>query len=221
MRLVVDNDWPNLAAERLDDRQRLCLPTGRTPIPFYDRLAPHALSESTVFLLDEFGLPFGHPARCDSLLHAALLDRVPPKRFERPMSEAENLDLECRRYHDLVTSAGGLDLSVLGLGLNGHLGLNEPGSLQDSTTRRVELTQETIDGARSYGADPPPTWGIALGLSEILASTEIWLLVSGRHKAEVLAATLTDRPTASLPASFLQNHPSATVYADRAAATLL
>jgi glucosamine-6-phosphate deaminase len=220
MKLVVDKEWPVLAADQLGHRNRLCLPTGQTPLPFFEQFDAQALARSTVFLLDEFGLPVGHPARCDSLLQRALLDRVVPNHFERPRSEAEDLEAECRRYHRAVTD-GGLELTVLGLGRNGHVGLNEPGSAKDTATRRVELTEETIEGTRRYGADPPPTWGIALGLSEILASDEIWLLVSGEHKAEVLASALSGPETSTLPASFLQSHQSLTVFADRAAAARL
>lgn len=215
--MIVDDNWPALAASRLGRRKRLCLPTGKTPLPFYDLLAPNALSTTVVFLLDEFGLPVGHPARCDSMLKGALLDRVPAAHFERPMTEAQDLDAECARYHQVVTS-GVLDLTVLGLGLNGHLGLNEPGSLIHSKTRRVELTSETMVGAKEYGADPPPTWGIALGLWEILSSSEIWLLVNGEHKADVLAAALTGPIAAGLPASFLQTHVNLSVFTDGAAA---
>ena len=89
------------------------------------------------------------------------------------------------RYRDLIDD-GGLDLAVLGLGMNGHLGLNEPGSGAHQPTRVVELTAETREGARRYGANPPPTWGLAVGLAEILAAREVWLLVTGPTKAEVL-----------------------------------
>jgi glucosamine-6-phosphate deaminase len=151
------------------------------------------------------------------MLRRALLDRVRPRRFEGPEPNAGDLDAECRRYHEAVVSTG-LDLTILGLGRNGHLGLNEPVSSIDSMTRRVELTPETIDGARGYGADPPPTWGIALGLAEIMASDEVWLLVSGEPKADVLEKALQGSVSADLPASFLQTHDNLTVFADHAAA---
>ena len=220
MKFVVDDNWPVLAVGQFGQRPRLCLPTGKTPIPFYDTLPANALNQTTVFLLDEFGLAAGSPARCDVMLRSALLDRVPARRFERPMTEADDLESECARYHDLV-SVEGLDLAVLGLGRNGHLGLNEPGSTPDATTRVVELAEETSEGARSYGADPPPTWGIALGLAEILESKEIWLLVSGEAKAKVLEAAVLGPTTSKLPASFLQTHANVTVFADRAAAAAL
>lgn len=220
MQLTVADDWPSLAASVLGRRERLCLPTGITPIPFYDQLAPDALAATTVFLLDEFGLPTNHPARCDSMLKKALLNRVPPQRFERPRTEATDLDAECDRYHKLVVDVG-LDLAILGLGRNGHLGLNEPGSEIGTKTRKVELAPETSEGARAYGADPPPTWGIALGLSEILASSEIWLLVSGAHKAVVLTSALSGPLTSAMPASYLQSHSKLIVFADRDAAAML
>lgn len=220
LRLIVGDNWVAKATDQLGHRKRLCLPTGRTPGPFYDRLAADSLRETTVFLLDEFGLPVGHPARCDSMIKRSLLDRVPAQGFERPMTEAEDLDGECERYHQLV-SAQPLDLAILGLGRNGHLGLNEPGSTIDSKTRRVDLAPETIEGAKAYGADPPATWGVTLGLAEILGAREIWLLVSGRAKSEVLTAALSGPISSGLPASFLQTHDELTVFADGAAGALL
>jgi glucosamine-6-phosphate deaminase len=151
------------------------------------------------------------------MLQRALLDRVQPRRFEGPEPNVDDVDAECRRYHEAVVSTG-LDLTILGLGRNGHLGLNEPGSSIDSVTRRVELTAETMDSARSYGADPPPTWGIALGMAEILASEELWLLVSGKPKASVLEQALRGPVSTDVPASFLQTHDNLTIFADHAAA---
>jgi len=199
---------------------RVCLATGATPTPVYGRLAADALATTTVFLLDEFGdLPAGHPGRCETMLRTALLDRVPAAEFHFPDVDTPDLDVECRRYRDLL-NAGGLDLAILGLGRNGHLGLNEPGSTPDAPTRVVELTEETREGARSYGADPPPTWGLAVGLAEILAAREVWLLVTGSAKAAVLAQVVNDPVTVQIPATFLRAHPNAVIWAGRPAAPL-
>lgn len=200
---------------------RICLATGATPIPVYVRLPVDSLATSTVFLLDEFGgLPTGHPGRCETMLRTALLDRVPAAAFHFPDVEARDLDLECRRYGTLI-SEGGLDLAVLGLGRNGHLGLNEPGSTADQPTRVVELTEETREGARKYGADPPPTWGLAVGLAEILAAREVWLLVTGSGKAAVLAQVVNEQVTDQIPATVLRTHPNTVIWADEEAASLL
>ena len=217
--------WAGTVAAEFKDRLgtglRLCLATGATPGPVYALLASDALAASTVFLLDEFGgLPQGHRARCETMMRSALLDRVPAREFQFPVVDTSDLETECRRYRDLIND-GGLDLAVLGLGMNGHLGLNEPGSGAHQPTRVVELTSETREGARRYGADPPPDWGLAVGLAEILAAREVWLLVTGPTKAEILDGVVTGPMTKQLPASFLRTHPNAIIWADEEAGSLL
>ena len=208
-----------LAARLRGPARRLCLATGATPVPVYRRLAPDALRTSTVFLLDEFGglLP-GHPGRCQTMLQKDLLDRVPAAAFRFPDVDTSDLDGECVRYRDSI-NVGGLDLAVMGLGTNGHLGLNEPGSTTAHITRIVELTEETRMGARRYGADPPPTWGLAVGLAEIMAAREVWLLVTGPSKAAILARVINDPVSERIPATFLRNHPNSIIWADQEAAT--
>ena len=218
--------WPEAVTGELKGRLatpglRVCLATGATPLPVYGRLPADALAATTVFLLDEFGdLPAGHPGRCETMLRTALLDRVPSAEFHFPDVDAPDLEVECRRFRDLI-SEGGLDLAILGLGRNGHLGLNEPGSTADAPTRVVELTEETREGARNYGADPPPTWGLAVGLAEILAAREVWLLVTGAAKAAVLARAVNDPVTIQIPATSLRAHPNAVIWSDEPAAALL
>ncbi|HKY49189.1 MAG TPA: glucosamine-6-phosphate deaminase [Acidimicrobiia bacterium] len=220
------SSWAEAVTAELIDRLepaglRLCLATGATPLPVYARLPGDALATSTVFLLDEFGgLPAGHRGRCEMMLRNALLDRVAAGEFHFPDVDAPDLDVECRRYRDLINE-GGLDLAVLGLGMNGHLGLNEPGSTADQPTRVVELTAATREGARNYGADPPPTWGLAVGLMEILAAREVWLLVTGSSKADVLARVVNDEVTDRVPATLLRTHPNSIIWADEAAAARL
>ena len=225
-------DWADRVASLLADRiasapaLRLCLPTGSTPLPVYERL-PAALHErgvsmahATVVLLDEYvGLPDGHPARCDSMLRRTLIDRLDPTptfiRFE-----VDELDpaAACAALAARLDAIGGLDLVVLGLGTNGHLGMNEPGSAAASTTRPVDLAPETVWAARGYGADPPPTRGVTLGVGPILSSPEAWLLATGERKVAVLRRALEDPIGPDCPASYLRLHPNARILADEAAA---
>jgi glucosamine-6-phosphate deaminase len=234
--VVPDERWPRTVAARWAEflraqpTLRQCLPTGNTPAPVYAELVAATargevgFARCEVFLLDEFGgLPRGHPARCDTALRRMLIDHVdlPEERFHRLDPDAADLDAECRRFAGEVAD-GGLDLVVLGLGANGHVGLNEPGSGRDAPTRRVELHPTTADGAAAYGAtDITPTWGLTLGLDAILAAREVWLLVTGAAKADVLARALSGPIGPELPASFLREHPSARVLTDDAAAERL
>lgn len=223
-------DWPDAVATRwagfLDAAPgaRMCLPTGSTPRPMYGSFAESRgdLSRSTIFLLDEFGLPPGSAARCDAMIHRDLIERLPapPPTVHAIDVDAADLEGECRRYEDLVRD-GRLALGILGLGGNGHLGLNEPGSGPETITRVVQLTPETGGHATSHGSDTPATWGVTLGIDTLLAVEELWLLVTGTHKAEILARAMTHDIGPDLPATFLRTHQNMTVFADEDAAALL
>ena len=175
-----------------------------------------------MFILDEFGLPPGNASRCDEMIRRDLLDRLgmPPGTVHALNVQADDLDAECARY-EALTRAGGLDLAVVGLGGNGHLGLNEPGSARDSITRVVELTRETSEHSEAYGSDTAPTWGATMGIDTVLAATEVWLLVTGAHKAAILERSLSRPVGPAIPATFLRTHDNVTIFADKDAAALL
>lgn len=219
--------WGELTASAAS--LRTCLPTGTTPAPLYDEVAARvargemSLAGCEVFLLDEYGgLPAGHPVRCDATLQRQLVDRVDldPTRFHTIDVDAADLEAECRRYDGLIASEG-LDLTLLGLGVNGHVGMNEPGSLPSSPTRVVELAPETREAARRYAADVEVEWGVTVGMDRILESRRVWLLVRGARKAGILRRTLQGPVGPECPASFLREHPEALVVADEEAAALL
>lgn len=221
-----DHEWADLVAEmwtsfmqRRPDA-RICLPTGETPRPLYASSAPNLdLSSTTVFLLDEFDLPRGSAARCDSMFEQDLLRLLvrPPKAQHRLRVEASDADAECSRF-DAIIGKGGLDLTILGLGGNGHIGLNEPGTSMDSPTRMVDLSPATTRAAKRYDADANALRGMTLGMHRIIESDEVWLLVTGSHKTAVLERMLSGPIGPELPASYLRDHPNATVFADRSAA---
>jgi glucosamine-6-phosphate deaminase len=224
--------WADVVADRFLDRlhrrptQRVCLPTGDTPRPIYRRLADRRadLSRTTVILLDEFlGLPPGDPARCDVMIARDLLDLLPapPGRLLRLDPDDEDPDAAAQRFDAEVTD-GGIDLALVGLGANGHVGMNEPGSGPGSPTRVVALHAETLAGAmHRYGAGREPTGGMTLGLAPLLTARELWLLVTGRHKAAMLQRVLEGAQTDELPATWLRSHPALVVFADEGAATML
>jgi len=220
----------DLAARlREEPGMRLCLPTGDTPAPVYSRLAvmsqagtaPFAAAE--VVALDEYlELPPGHPARCDVRLRRELLDLLPepPAAFHR--IEADDPDPAAAAARIEATAALGLDLAILGLGMNGHVGLNEPGSFADAPTRVVRMSEASRRAAvERYGANPAPTAGITLGVARLLQAREIWLLVTGERKAPILARALEEPEGPNCPATWLRRHPALRVVVDEPAASAL
>jgi glucosamine-6-phosphate deaminase len=214
-----------LARLRAQPGLRLCLPTGDTPTPLYGALArrtdaPWAAAE--IVLLDEYlGLPPGDPALAGDRLRRELIDLLPepPAAYHAIDLEADPEDAAAR--HDAVAAAG-LDLTLVGLGANGHVGFNEPGSGPDSPTAVVELAHESRSVATgSYGAGDAPQRGITLGMARVLASRELWLLVTGARKAGVLARALEGPEGDDCPGTYLRRHPALTVFADEAAAAQL
>jgi glucosamine-6-phosphate deaminase len=221
-----DLDWADCVAEKwvaymqARPNARICLPTGETPRPLYALSASMIdLDSATVFLLDEFDLPRESAARCDVMLERDLLGSLSqaPGALHRLHAEALDSQAECARY-DAIIGDNILALTMLGLGGNGHLGLNEPGTSVDSPTRIVELTPATTRAAARYDTTATPLHGMTLGMGRILASEEIWLLVTGAHKAAILGQMLSGPIGPHLPASYLRDHPNTTVLADNSAA---
>jgi glucosamine-6-phosphate deaminase len=219
-------EWAAAVAARFTDRVRpglrVCLPTGNTPTPFYSEVAENtSLHGLELFLLDEFGgLPKTDPGRCMVMLRRDLLNeaRGEPLVFA-PDVDAPDPDAAADDYGDLVAD-GGLDLAIVGLGANGHIAMNEPGSTPDLTTRVVELEPSTTSHATSdYGATEPPTWGITVGLAELMAAKEVWVLVTGSHKTDILNRTLHGVVDSEVPATYLTTHPNCVFLVDEAAAT--
>jgi len=205
---------------------RVCLPTGLTPVPIYDRIAEAvaagqvSFAQAEVFLLDEFGGVDAHdPGRCDQMLERFLLARVdlPAARFHRLDLTGEVAEA-CRRYEAAVGE--GCDLALLGVGTNGHVGMNEPGSPADGLTRRVALAPDTIvASARYFAHDRLPVWGVTMGLGTLRRSGEIWILASGAGKAAIVGQTLRGPITTAVPATQLRDHPSVLLVVDDDAAT--
>ena len=207
----------------------LALPTGDTPVGMYRelvRLHREGLvdfSQATAFNLDEYlGLPPDHPESFASYMHRYLWDHVDLRAEARhiPRSLPEDPEAECRRYEQLLEEAGGIDLAVLGLGRNGHIAFNEPGTPFESRTHVAELSHETREeeAIRFGGLERVPKLAITMGIRTIMNARELLLLVSGEEKREVLTRALTGPVTPRLPASVLQLHPRLVVLADRAAA---
>ncbi len=207
---------------RATPRMRICLPTGDTPSPLYAALVraspPGLWSEATVVSLDDYlGLAADDPASAGPRLRRELLDHVVVGHFVELDSSGADPDAAVRAID--AAAAEGLDLALLGLGINGHVGMNEPGSTAESPTRVVELEASSREVATArYGAAVAPERGITLGLARLLQADEIWLIVTGERKAPILRAALEGPETPDIPASFLRRHPNCRIIADTAAA---
>jgi glucosamine-6-phosphate deaminase len=208
---------------REQPRLRMCLPSGRTPIKIYDAMRESAMRgaasfrHAEVFALDEYGgLAPDDPGLCVNMLRRDLVDRIdlPEERFHVIDVHAPDLDRVCRDYDGRIAERP-FDLTLLGIGMNGHIGLNEPGSPLDSVTRRVEMHATTIAASAGYLTHARlPTWGVGVGLKHLLASTEVWLLANGSAKADIVRQTVHAEIGADLPASWLRTHPNSFMIVD-------
>jgi len=210
----------------------LGLPTGGTPLGMYAELAKAVrenrldLGRVKTFNLDEYcGLPVDDPQSYFTFMDANFYTPcgLYPCQHNIPDGLAADPDAEALAYDDAIRAAGGIDLQVLGIGHNGHIGFNEPGTPSDSRTHAVTLTAKTREAnARFFASiDDVPTRAITMGLQTIFEAREILLLANGADKADILAAALRGPVTADVPASFLQAHPRITVIVDVAAGARL
>ena len=207
----------------------ICVATGATLTRAYALLAERAsqcqfpTDRLRLVKLDEWlGLPMRADQSCDSYLRKHLLGplNIPDENYIALDSEAPDTDAECERVIAAIAAAGGLDLAVLGIGTNGHLGLNEPGDSARPFCHVSMLTAETAGHAMLAGIDVAVTRGVTLGIGDVLRSRRILLLATGGHKAEAMRRLKRGTVTPALPASFLWLHPDVTCLCDAEAATM-
>ncbi|MBL7009241.1 MAG: glucosamine-6-phosphate deaminase [Planctomycetes bacterium] len=208
----------------------LGLATGATPASVYQELRrlhrEQGLSFAGVqsFNLDEYWpIDPAHPESFQRSMREQLIDAIdlPPAAFHIPdgLTPGAALPAACAAYERAILDAGGLDLQLLGVGLNGHIGFNEPGALAGSRTRLVELAESTRSrAAGAFGDDEVPRRGITMGIGTILQARRLRVLAFGAQKAGIVARALASAPTPALPASLLGGHPDLVWVLDRAAA---
>jgi glucosamine-6-phosphate deaminase len=209
----------------------LGLPTGRTPLRLYRQLRERSdrvdWSLVRTFNLDEFaGLAASDPNSYRAFMQAELFDVVPidPANIGFLNGVAHDLKAECRRYEDAIESAGGIDLQILGIGANGHIGFNEPADGLCATTHIAQLEQESREAnAQRFGGDwtKVPERALSMGMSTILSARDIVLIATGEEKADAVHGMIEGLITTRLPASILQVHPRVTVMLDQAAGARL
>jgi glucosamine-6-phosphate deaminase len=210
-----------LSAIRRNPRIVLGLPTGRTPVKMYERVVAacsrdyHCFRDVVTFNLDEYvGIESTHPGSYCMFMNEHLFDHVDMKKSNEhiPNGMAPDADAECARYEREIAASGGLDLTFLGLGSNGHIGFNEPGTRFDSRTRVVALTESTrAANAPLFPDGNVPTHAITMGIGTILESKSIVLLASGDKKRAAIERLRSGEITEDFPASALWRHPDVTV----------
>ncbi|OBB96880.1 glucosamine-6-phosphate deaminase [Mycolicibacterium peregrinum] len=211
----------------------LGLATGSSPLAVYDELAARCAAgqisfrHARGFTLDEYvGLPVDHPERYRNVIDTVFVSRVDfaPGAVQGPDGLADDIPAACAAYEAAIRTAGGVDLQVVGIGTDGHIAFNEPGSSLASRTRIKTLTRQTrVDNARFFGddLDAVPTHCLTQGLATIMAARHVILVALGRRKAEAVHHLVEGAVTAMWPATILQHHPHVTVLLDDAAAQRL
>lgn len=211
----------------------LGLATGSSPLPIYDQLVRLHIEEglsfaaATAFTLDEYvGLPPQHPQRYLNVIAREIAQRVDfaPGAVHGPDGVASDIPAACAAYEEAITGAGGVDLQILGIGTDGHVGFNEPGSSLASRTRIKTLTEQTRGhNTRFFAGDinAVPRHCLTQGLATIMAARHIVLIATGRAKADAVHQLVEGPVSAMWPATILQHHPHVTVLIDNAAASRL
>lgn len=238
MKVIITDDYQAMsqAAARLvikqikkDKNTVLGLPTGGTPLGLYKGLVKAyegkkvSFKQIKIFNLDEYvGLVKSDSRSYHAYMRSQLFDLIDVKdeNVFMPDGEARNLSAECAGYEALIKKHQGLDLLILGIGLDGHIGFNEPGSDFHSKVRAVKLNEQTRRANARYfnNLRQVPRQAITMGLATIMKAKKIILLASGRRKAEIIKRALTGKIAKSVPASILQRHKNLTVILDKGAA---
>lgn len=203
----------------------LGLATGSTPITLYQEMVESSVdfSQMTSVNLDEYvGLDGTSPQSYRYFMNEQLFNKKPFKETFVPNGKASDLKVECARY-DTVIATHPVDIQILGIGRNGHIGFNEPGTAFSSTTHEVQLTPSTIEANTRFfdKKEDVPTTAVSMGIASIMKGKEIILMAYGQDKADAIFKTVEGPVTEEVPASVLQNHPNVTIIVDGPAASLL
>ena len=206
----------------------LGLATGSSPIGIYEQLIKWYnkgdvdFGGCTTFNLDEYrGLTPDHDQSYHYFMHKNFFDavNVPAERINLPDGAQLDAERECKRYDAAIKAAGGIDLQLLGMGLNGHIGFNEPDEDFSKGTHCVNLTESTIEANKRFfaSADDVPRQAYTMGVQTIMLARRIVLVVSGENKAETVREAFFGPVTPQVPASILQLHTDVSIVADEAA----
>ena len=211
----------------------LGLATGGTPVGTYAQLVDWYnkgdldFSEVTTVNLDEYrGLPKEHPQSYWYFMNENLFSKVNIDPAKTNLPDGTNLDTaaECARYNGIIHKLGGIDLQLLGIGHDGHIGFNEPGEAFELETHCVDLTQETIEANKRFfdgNEDLVPKQAYTMGIKTIMQARKVLVVVNGTGKAEIVKKAFFGPVTPEVPASILQMHPDFTLVGDEEALSLI
>jgi glucosamine-6-phosphate deaminase len=235
MRLIVTADYQELSrlvAQEIADYLRsnpravLCLPTGNTPVGAYQELVRLyssgrvSFAECTVFNLDEYyPIDPSDQNSYRSFMRRHLLDHIdlPPESANIPDGSAPDAESECRRYEAKIRECGGIDLALVGIGENGHIGFNEPGCELLLETHVVTLSESTLNANHGpFGSvDAMPKQALTMGIGSILSARRVIVVASGPRKRQAVEMMLSTKITTYVPATLLQIHRDVTVVIDQ------
>ena len=200
------------------ERPCLGLPTGSTPVPLLEALSASRFrfpAGTRAFAVDEYCWPeMAHPGTNASFFRRYWRSGEGVPEVMVPRGDAADPEAEIQAYCRMLSECGGLDVVLLGIGMNGHIAFNEPGSERDSICRVVPLAEQTRRSAAADWNGEPPTHGMTIGVREIMAARHVILLATGAAKRQVLRDALSGPVTSDLPASILQEHQALTVVCD-------
>ncbi len=201
------------------------LATGSTPETMYSYMIESDMdfSDKVSVNLDEYvGLDGNNEQSYRYFMDQHLFNHKPFKKTYVPNGKAQDLDAECQRYDDII-AVNPIDIQVLGIGQNGHIGFNEPGTSFEATTHVVELTESTVNANKRYfdKVEDVPTRALTMGIQSIMKSKKIILMAFGEAKAEAIKGMIDGKVTEDLPASVLQKHDDVVVIIDKDAASKL
>ena len=204
----------------------LCAATGNSPLGMYTLLKkrfekePALFSRVRIIKLDEWGgVPMNYPGTCENFLQHHLIGplKIDGSRYISFESKPKDPNKECVRIKEEMKKSGPIDICILGLGINGHLALNEPGEYVESGAHVVKLSETSLTHSMVKEMGTKPSFGLTLGMTDILQSAFILLIISGIKKREITAALLERKITTQLPASFLWLHSNVVCLIDREA----
>lgn len=210
----------------------LGLATGSTPIGMYQQLIKWYdkgdldFRQVRTINLDEYvGLPSTHDQSYRYFMQTNFFNHIniDPANTHVPNGLAQDLEAECKRYNQTLLDLGGIDIQVLGIGHNGHIGFNEPGEAFELETHVISLTESTIQANSRFFASPDevPKQAMTMGIKSIMQAKQILVVVSGESKAQIVKDAFTGPVTPQIPASILQMHPNVILVGDEAALKLL